>query len=463
MNIYLKAILGAILFSLLFYTKSLGLNIFLISVITTIILHTTKKDRRPPWHFSLANLFTALMVFVEPSGFHVFAYFLTLFILIGKSISNKSSIYLSWFIGLINLSTASIIRLVEGSNTAINKRKDWSSKTTTYIKGTLIALLLLLLFILLYRNANPIFDTIITQIDLSFISFPWLLFTVVGYFIFFHLLFPYKPTELLKYDAAQGNNLQSSKESFSLETIQKLQNEHTLGCIIFTTLNILLLFFLATDIIYLLNPNIIQNSDYSQSVHQGIYALMFSIVCAIGIILYFFRKNLNFYDKNTPIKQLAYSWIVLNIILVAFIVFKNWIYVEALGLTYKRIGVFVYLALTLVGLTTAYIKVSKIKSFLFLLRTNIAILFYLVIASSAIPWDSVITSYNLSTIKNPDINYLLQLGDSNTVQLYNYIKHAKTREQRNEIIEKYNNYIKKQSDKGWQEYTYFHFNNLVIK
>lgn len=181
---------------------------------------------------------------------------------------------------------------------------------------------------------------------------------------------------------------------------------------------------------------------------------MFSIVLAIILILYFFRGNLNFYKENQQLKTLTYVWISLNILLIIFTSYKNFTYVEALGLTYKRIGVFVYLLLTLTGLITAYIKVAEIKSFIYLVRTNIATVFAFLIISAAIPWDRTITHFNLSTLENPDIHYLIDLGDTNSIQLYKYAKvKSVDYDMKISIQEKYKEYITQQSEKTWQEYT----------
>ena len=141
-------------------------------------------------------------------------------------------------------------------------------------------------------------------------------------------------------------------------------------------------------------------------------------------------------------------------------------YVEALGLTYKRIGVFVYLLLTITGLCTTYLKVAQIKSFMYLVRTNIAAFFAFLFLSTTIPWDKAITSYNLRHIKNPDIPYLINLGDSNSSILYTYTtyqnNHAK-KDQTNLIHQKYARFVKEQTEKMWQEYTIYQLKNGLSK
>ncbi len=458
MNIHIKSITAALAFSLLFYSQSFGLNIFLISILVVVLLTTIKKKRPTPWVYAIAYLFTAAMVFVNPSAFHLFVHFISLIFLIGKSIAIKTPLYLSGLTGLINLLAASLINISEQKKNPGKKKIKFSRKTNAYLKGGLITVVLVLLFVLLYRNANPVFENLISQIDFSFISVPWIVFTLMGYMLFLHILRPYHPTELLELDKEHGNELQEPTESFSLTKLYKLDSERTIGSIVFSTLNLLLIGFLITDVIYLLEPDILSNADYSKSVHKGVYALMFSIVCAIGIILYFFRGDLNFYKGNKRLKNLVFIWIGLNIFLISFTFYKNWNYVEALGFTYKRIGVFVYLLLVLIGLATTYIKVFQTKSFMYLLRTNTAIIFCFLILSSAISWDKAITTYNLTYIQNPDMEYLLDLGNSNAPLLYNYGKdHKKSLfpDFKIRIANKYFDFQETQSDRTWQEYTMY--------
>tara|TARA_R110002051_G_scaffold255120_1_gene314154 strand:- start:2276 stop:3676 length:1401 start_codon:yes stop_codon:yes gene_type:complete len=456
MNIHIKSILSAIAFSLLFYSKSLGLNLFLISILVIVLTATINKERTTSWKYAFIYSTTAIFVFLNPSGFSIFVHFMALILFIGKSISNKTSLYLSWLLGLTNILVAFVANYTQNQKVAIDEhpKNVISPQLINRFKGVIFAALLLVLFGLLYKNANPVFDNLIDQINFNFISIPWLFFTFLGYILFLNLLKPLDATELIAFDLTQKNHLEKPTEDVITTEKQKLESEHTLGTIIFTALNLLLLFFLGTDILYLVQKTEMSNAAYSESVHQGVYALLFSIVLAIVLILYFFRGNLNFYKENKRIKTLTYFWIALNTVLICFTWYKNFTYVEALGLTYKRIGVFVYLVLNLIGLITAYIKVAQVKSFVYLVRTNLATVFTFLILSAAIPWDKTITWFNISTLNTPDINYLISLGDTNSRQLYEYANLNEIDENlRHRIQEKYTDYIANEATKTWQEYT----------
>lgn len=514
MNIHIKSLLGALAFSLLFYSKSFGLNTVLISILVLVFLSSLKSRRPLPWGYAVAYLLTSLMVFVDPTAFKVFIHFMAFLVFVGKCISSKSSVYLSWFMGTVNMVIASVARIAEGNPSKVtthrtsgqvsgrtigqaSSQKSYqttgettgrafgqkssqasgqtsnqktsnentnqiSPKTLLYLKGTLIAGVLLILFTILYRSANPVFDDLLSQIDLSFISIPWVLFTLLGYVLFLHLLRPYHPTELINLDDRQSDDLRTPAAPFNIPQLEKLRNQQILGIMVLGALNLLLIFFLVTDVIYLSDTIPISNAAYSQSVHEGIYALMLSIVCAIAIILYFFRGDLNFYKGNKNIKQLTFLWICLNFVLVIFTGYKNYEYVEALGLTYKRIGVFVYLLLTLTGLVTAYLKVARTRSFVYLVRRNTAVAFAFLFLSAAVPWDRAITWYNLENVDNSDVAYLINLGETNSEQLYRYARGNKIKtaqDLKTRIGEKYSDYRKSQREKTWQEYTLYQLKN----
>ena len=184
---------------------------------------------------------------------------------------------------------------------------------------------------------------------------------------------------------------------------------------------------------------------------------------AIVIILYFFRGNLNFHKENKNLKVLTVLWIVLNIILILVTTYKNFIYVSFHGLTYKRIGVFVYLLLSLIGLITTFIKVYATLNFWFLCRRNVSIGFVILLISTTINWDKLITKYNTKYAQNTDYDYLVSLSDNNTFLLKKIVENTPNKPSltaQNKIENKYDQYCKKLESNNWQELV---FDNLKFK
>lgn len=161
-------------------------------------------------------------------------------------------------------------------------------------------------------------------------------------------------------------------------------------------LNILLLLVNVLDIQFIFSGKNDSPEAYSSYVHQGIISSIFSVLIAIFVMLYFFRGNLNFAARNKTVKLLALAWIILNAILLLTCFHKNFSYIEACGLTPKRIGVYFYLFLTFIGVITVWIKITGLKSNLFLVRMNTWSIFATLTFSTLFNWNKIILDHNVS-------------------------------------------------------------------
>lgn len=450
-------IFSSILFSTLFYNHQIGLNLSIFSVLTIIILaisNTHKFKNKITLYYTLIYLLTAALVFIQYTNLSILANIIAFMVLIGCIIESRSSIYVQWYNGIYTSIVGYFHRRFIKQNVKEGKTHKKTTDTLHLIKLIGIPLVFIIGFIVLYKNGNPIFNDIISKINFDFINMQWLLFTVLGYYLFSNIFSPVQVDSVTNLDLQTSNTLHQSK-TFSTEVLKK---EKQLGTILLLLLNILIAFYLTTDIISLSTINSTHASVLSNQVHSGINTLIASIVIAIIIILYFFRGDLNFFKGNKLLKNLSYTWILLNVILVILIATKNYNYIASFGLTYKRIGVNVYLFLTLIGLITTLIKVSKVKNFVFLLRINTRIAFALLIFFSIIDWDYSITKYNINHAASLDLNYLISLSINNAVLLNEYRESNNlSSKQNNEIYIKHRNYINIVKNRNWQEYTYSNF------
>lgn len=450
MKTHLLALLGGIGFSLLFFDREIGLNMFLFSFIMTGLYFSQSRPYPTPWPFLGAYIFTGLCTFLFPGPIAAFAHFMSLFVLVGKTLAQTPSLFVSGFLGALNLGTASLLNFsqVEKSN------KQNIQKSLTIFIGVLLAILLAGFFTMLYQGANPLFNTLTSQIDLSSQLFHWLIVATLGYLLCLHFLRPYHWSAFVAADHKCSNDLTHPLEPFSAPEEEQLNRISTVGSIVLSTLNLLLLFLLCTDMLFVLDRPQMSHADYSRTVHEGIYTLIFSILCAIGIILFLFKGKLNFYKNNPYLKGLAYAWIALNVLLVFFTAYKNQLYVEALGLTFKRVGVYLYLLLTMAGLLTTYFKVRHLKTLAFMARTNALIWFALLVIAAALPWSRTITWYNLRFMQWPDMEYLLDLDSSNIPLLQRYARlhpEAVNPTQTQRIQQRYQGYKEELQGLHWQE------------
>lgn len=446
--------IGALLFSTLFYDKSIGLNLFLFSIVTLIVLYVNNKDdfkNKRTILYSSLYVITGLAVFFHDSSLAIIANIVAFFTLIGLLSEHKSSIYINWLNGLYTTIAGFFHR-----NFSVNEvtQKVESKKEVDYMhlaKIIIIPFIILIIFIALYQNGNPLFGELIDKIDFGFINVQWLLFAGLGYYLFSNI---HKPIEV---EPATEIDLQTENELIKTNNFSepKLKQENQLGVILIAMLNVLIVIFLITDITFIFTNLEIRGSVFSEQVHNGINALIASIIIAIIILLYVFRGDLNFYKDNITVKRLAFTWIILNTILVLSIAIKNGQYIYYFGLTYKRIGVMVYLILTVTGLVTTLLKIDKLRNIWYLLRVNTKAAFVVLIMSSTVNWDYHITNYNFNFAKSMDFEYLIELSDNNTFLLKEQLETKELDQDSIQLIEqKYNSYVYELRTNSWQELQY---------
>jgi len=455
-------IIGALLFSTFFYKQDIGLNLLLFTLLTITILAITNFssfNNRKVLFNVVTYLITGIGIFLHNSNLVIIANIISFITLVGSISEYKSSIYIKWLNGLYTTIVAAFSHYFDSLTSEIENVQKKKIDILYWSKIIGIPVVIIIIFISLYRNGNPLFDGIISKIDLSFINLQWILLAAMGYYLFYNITHPIVIEPVTINDISTGNTLE--KNSLKNTSEKKLESEKQLGTVLLVSLNILILFFLATDIYSLVNSHQLRANELSVQVHNGINALIASIILAIVIINYFFRGNLNFVKGNKTLKNLTYLWIVLNVFLMFITSFTNYQYVHVFGLTYKRIGVFVYLFLTFIGLITTFIKVNKIQNIWFLFRKNSQLAFFILIISSTLNWDNIITNYNVKYAKQTDVEYLINLTNNNTFLLKRYFPIRKTSNYiENQVDKKHTNYIIQLKNNSWQEMTY---DNLKIK
>jgi hypothetical protein len=226
----------------------------------------------------------------------------------------------------------------------------------------------------------------------------------------FNYWFMYIPREVLKFNQKIADHFSPLEEEAtrSVFTFLDDHSERRSGEISLILLNILLLVFIIT---YNYEQFFItsQRASLSDEVHQRVTTIIGSIVLAIGVIMFYFRSAFSFDVKAGPLKALATTWILLNALLICSAIAKNSEYILSYGLTFKRISVFIFLALSLVGLYLTYFKLKNKKTNGFLVNRMTWILFITFIVLSPVNFSWLVTRYNITFHKNDDIVYLQSL------------------------------------------------------
>lgn len=210
-----------------------------------------------------------------------------------------------------------------------------------------------------------------------------------------------------------------------------LKNENTTGITSLLLLNILLLAINVIDISYLwFNFDYMGEVFLYKMVHEGTELLILSIVLAMAVVLFFFKGNLNFYQRNKWLKFGAYAWITQNCILVVSVLLRDYYYIARYGLACKRIGVLFFLLMVLIGLTTVFIKIWQRRTTYFLFRVNAWAGIILLVLASLVHWDEFIAGYNLARKDRVplDAEFLLTLSDKTLPLLENNLEAFKKRQ-----------------------------------
>ncbi len=189
-----------------------------------------------------------------------------------------------------------------------------------------------------------------------------------------------------------------------------LKGRFKLSIITLTLLNALICIVNLTDLIYVwFSRRTLTAWELSTYVHEGTNLLIFAILLAAVLLLVIFRKNLNFFPNNEGLKKLAYIWLGQNIFMVLSVAIRNYQYSHNFGLTYKRIGVFLFLLIVLIGLVTLFIKIRDKKSHYFLWHRNSWAVYLVLLVAGFVNWNLLITRVNLNPnfTKHLDIQYLI--------------------------------------------------------
>ncbi|MFH2094728.1 MAG: DUF4173 domain-containing protein [Bacteroidota bacterium] len=241
-----------------------------------------------------------------------------------------------------------------------------------------------------------------------------------------------------------------------------LKNEYRRAAILVVSINLLVIVLNIIDINWIwFNFEIREGMDLQQLVHEGTYLLILSILLSMGIILFFFRGNLNFLAGNKLLKYGTYLWIFQNIIMVVSVALRNYHYISHYGLAYKRVGVIIFLILTIVGLITIALKIHRKKSGFFLVKANAWAVFFMMVLLATVNWDMLIAKYNIrhDYPQEIDAEFLLEMSDCTLpVLVANRDKIATESEMGNffydRLREKVFLYKLKQQDKTWLSWTY---------
>jgi hypothetical protein len=378
---------------------------------------------------TLGILVTGAMVVLHHSYAARFAHYTSLVVFVGFLSQPRLKTVYHAIVAFI-LNTIELPKTISSEVVVENENKKKMKKRWRWIKLLVIPWLVFWVFYLIFYFSNPVFSEYCDQFwnalgtffesIFTEISFPWMLQSIAGMTIFALIVYKSSSNSLTNYEAQLNTTIlrqrrsTSTAFSFGKRTFISLKNEHRSALLLIVSINLLLLVVNGIDIQWIwFNFEYDGNYNLSHLVHEGTYLLILSILLSMGILLYFFRRNLNFFPNNTWLRRLANAWIFQNVVLVISVVIRNYHYMYHYGLAYKRIGVMFFLCAVIIGLFTLYIKINHAKTSFYLLKINSWAVYGLLLLMSCINWDMVIVKHNIKYTqeKNLDVEFLLSLSD----------------------------------------------------
>ncbi|SMO94948.1 protein of unknown function [Chryseobacterium rhizoplanae] len=399
--------LTAILFVIVFYDQDIGLNLGILGIIYAglTLFKTSEKNKTKTLYILFATSILSSIAFAWYGDFPSFIAMVSSLLLLGyKSKNRRLKILFLIPVFIINCCT-SFCRFFSFDEWLPKKNIPglWQ-KTFAFI---LIPLVLVSIFFGIYSAGSDHFAAFFTDYELDINLWQAFCLFVLGFFIAFNYWnyavekLIYKNNHFLDNDFQQDSRIPKAAYSFL-----DLSAERMSGVISFILLNILLIFFIITYNYEQFYEAVKTPVQLSEETHERVNAVIMSIIMAILVIMFYFKSGFNFDPKAGLLKILAKIWIFLNVMLVISAAVKNYEYIVNYAFTYKRLGVFAFLILSIVGLALTFIKIQKKKRNIFLVNTMVWYFYGTILVCSYFNWGGFITSQNMKR-KDFAVNYHL--------------------------------------------------------
>lgn len=399
-------------FILLFYNESVGINISIFGVILTLLISYFFQEK-------FVNRSHLVLVMTSILSCFAFAWYgdaasffaLALSILFLQFKTQDGELKIVQIFPLIFLNGITTIGRIFIFSQWLPERKihnDFAKKLVAFV---IIPVIFLGLFFIVYSFGSNHFSTLFTDYTLD-INLPQLIaMCILGFYISFSFWNYWVPDISYQFNPKLNNEFTNISEVKNQSTFSflDLDFERKSGVITLFMLNIMLLIFIGTYN-YEQFFEVVEKTNLSADTHERVNAVIFSILMAVGVILFYFKGGFNFDEKATTLKKLAKTWIVLNVVLIVSAIVKNSEYVSFYGLTYKRLGVYAFLILAIIGLVYSFLKITKQKTNAYLFNQMVWYFYATILICSYVNWGNLVTSYNISVNKGVEPVFLSGLN-----------------------------------------------------
>ncbi len=427
----LLTLLGGALMVYLFLGEQMGLNTLIFAVFILVMAFWKDPDliRQPNlWAVGGGTLLSALLVVWHNTALTKTVHILSFILLIG--LVQQRTLRFLWYgflLGVVSVFFSPVQMIL-----SLGKNRTGSMKNL-FRWGQLIILPLAIgaLFFMLYYAAVPSFSRLADKLNSWMDGWfhlkpPGEIFRlfIFGIIIAAGLLWK----SILAAFASRRDRqfeikLERKKTSwFPIPfSIMGLKKEYLVALIAISVLNgLLLIVNFSQWAVFIREWTSMEATELSQNLHATTELLLLSILLAMGVLLFFFRRNLNFFPHNKLLKLSAYTWLIQNGLLALTAIVQDVQYIVAFGMAYYRLWLAFFLLLVIVGLISMYVKIEQKKSIYYLFVTNAWGIYLSFLMIACVNWDVLITRFNIFYAQNEQIDlYFLfhNVSDKNTFLL----------------------------------------------
>lgn len=434
-----------VVFTLLFYNQSPGVNLSIFGVILTLLISYFFQEKfvdRSHLVLVVTSILSAFAFAWYGDGASFFALAFSVLFLQFKTQDGELKIIQVFPLIFLN-AFASLGRIFMFKQWLPERKihNDFAKKVVAFV---VIPILFVGLFFIVYSFGSSHFSSLFTDYTLDIDIFQLILISILGFYVSFSFWNYWVPDACYEFNPKLNNDFNALSEIKNQSTFSflDLDFERKSGVITLFLLNLMLLVFIVTYN-YEQFFEAVEKTNLSADTHERVNAVIFSILMAVGVILFYFKGGFNFDEKASSLKKLAKVWIVLNGILIVSAIIKNSEYVSFYGLTYKRLGVYAFLILSIIGLVYSFLKIVKQKTNAYLVNQMVWYFYGTILVCSFFNWGNLVTTYNISVNKGVEPKFLSSLNFNDDIRREYFKKNNLDGQNpeitREEMIENYQN------------------------
>ncbi len=397
----------AVIFPILFYKQQAGLNVLLFDILLlALVFYSGRLNFKNPLMavVSAGIGLSGIMVLLNGSAIALTVNIVSIILISGLLAAPGITVLMNGFFSsflsafVAPMEYMNCLSRASGTNNSIRKG-------FRYAVFVIIPILTLLVFISIYSAASPYFNRLTGNFMRSLgnlfdgffriISPDVLAIGLGGFLIGLIVLYGRMPS-IFDLPGENGDKELHRTKKWHNGSLIALKTEARMAQLLFILLNLALAVMNILDLWYVWINFEWDGGFLKQFVHEGTWLLILSIIISVILVLWYFRGNLNFYPKNKSLMLLAQVWIAQNLFLAISVTIRNFWYLHYFNLAYKRIWVYAFLIVVIVGLITVLIKVNNRKTLKYLLMRNSVYVYIVFAVLCLFNWDVIIAKFNVN-------------------------------------------------------------------